>query len=605
MASRVLCLVALVAVATAQYAELPPFNYAQLQALGDHSDTYRPFGWMPNGEDSVVKPPGMEEQPPAAFASSQPAYPFPQFVEASSQQMAAPMMQMPQQPYVAQLDQVQQAPQPVLAAAAPAVPQKPGFLEEVAVTERVEEPMIGKSPDAPSAELLADAPGAESAEAPQADDAQGDPEAPTSDPAAEEPFDDPEAPQEPNPEEPAQDGPSEGEMPPTDGQDNPIVDPDSPESMGDASVFGGNQTDDDLNNTSSDALPLEPLTQPNEMRLQEVSAGKPLVQIGVTQGAIASPAASIAPPQGPLAPAGAPFPSNGEVKRCVPNGAGGCVVRFDPNALQWRTRIVAPGSIAPVAQPGAAGPSLTMPQLPALDLNGPLPNVQLNDDPAIRAAEKDYLRKRERLNREQAWVTQVKALIREYQEKVRKASSDVSSLKVQLSQSRRNILTAVRAKKAAALHVQLTAAMGALQKLNSHSVTMKSRVQELKNRKLGMQKTIQAIRRVIGSVPSATEAQLGVNLPRFRELLPTPQQLQKQAEIHSSVQGFMSALLEVLERHHQKLHAEETQMVRQHQLTRPAPIKRTSEVLRELRKQTQELAHTDFAKLENIKALYE
>jgi hypothetical protein len=55
-------------------------------------------------------------------------------------------MQAPQQPVYAQMDRVEaQSPPVVIASSAPAVPQKPGFLEEeaAAVVEKAEEPMIG------------------------------------------------------------------------------------------------------------------------------------------------------------------------------------------------------------------------------------------------------------------------------------------------------------------------------------------------------------------------------------------------------------------------------------------------------------------------------
>jgi hypothetical protein len=259
---------------------------------------------------------------------------------------------------------------------------------------------------------------------------------------------DPDAPQDAPLDDPQQQDDSQAAS-----SDSP-VDPDSPESMADIGALQRNDTADDANNT--DAAPLVPLTQPDEMRLQQVDGSKPL-SVRVLGGAAASssPLSPIAPPTGPLGAAGAPFLTNGEVKRCVPNGADGCTVRFDASSMQWTTRLVAPGSIAPATPQQAGGPNLNLPPMPALNLDAPLPSLKLNDDPTIRAAEQDYLAKRERLNREQAWVMQVrslcvrklaqclnhaasfqvKGLIREYQEKVRKATADVSSLRVQVRQS--------------------------------------------------------------------------------------------------------------------------------------------------------------------------
>jgi hypothetical protein len=142
--------------------------------------------------------------------------------------------------------------------------------------------------------------------------------------------------------------------------------------------------------------------------------------------------------------------------------------------------------------------------------------------------------------------------------------------------------------------------------------------------------------RARAQLPSASEAQLGVNLPRFREQLPNPVQLRQQADLHNSVQvpntplrcrrpavtrgcrprrascrrfsRFSSATTRSCarrsrystrtprggERRH-CAHVWRAQIVvRQHEVTRPAPIKRTSEVLRQLRQDTQKLASTDF-----------
>lgn len=197
------------------------------------------------------------------------------------------------------------------------------------------------------------------------------------------------------------------------------------------------------------------------------------------------------------------------VKKCVGTDDKGCVASWDPNSIKWTTKTVPRGTFKndPTVDPKKGGSDSTSAKgeekkffstaNSAASASADQAPV-LSNNPKIRSLEQAYYKKKKELDTEEKWVKLVRETIKEYELKVAKVQSHIWRTKGELTQTKRNIILAIKKEKEDKLAAELRAALKSLHKLNGHSAVLGSKLGALTKQKLDLAGTIARIKNALG-----------------------------------------------------------------------------------------------------------
>jgi len=280
-----------------------------------------------------------------------------------------------------------------------------------------------------------------------------------------------------------------------------------------------------------------------------------------------------------VAPLPAPQPANdGKLYKCV-GSAESCKVAVNPNDIQWTVKTVPTGSLGadPATAATAAAATATQQQ------TGPI-----STNPAIAALQQAFYAKRSAIEKDKLWIVQVKQIVTNYQTKMRAVQQSISTRTRELSQDRQKIINALKQEKATRINAELQIALQSLQKLESASKNLNSKIGSLGKSRSELRATIARLRGALGKAgnsdfASATQKTVSATPSfSFREVLPSNHDdghLQAMSEANDQGHKFMHDIISMLESKAQAVSEDEDSMIPPPVSDLPATVAPTTRVL--------------------------